>query len=121
MTAKKWEKIIKDQTKDIGTYKDAFDPVIKTLSEILAEKDKIYKQYIDEGSLPCVDYHTKTGAKNKAKNPLLLLWDELNKSSLAYWRDLGLTPSGLKKIDEKAMGAKKRTVLTELLEEIERK
>ena len=32
------------------------------------------------------------------KNPLLVLWDDLNKSALAYWRELGLTPSSYKKM-----------------------
>ena len=41
------------------------------------------------------------------KNPLLVLWDELNKTALAYWRELGLTPSAYKKITGE--GAKKDT------------
>ena len=32
--------------------------------------------------------------------------DDLNKTALAYWRDLGLTPAGLKRINEKAMEEK---------------
>jgi len=32
------------------------------------------------------------------KNPLLILWDDLNKSALAYWRELGLTPSSFRKM-----------------------
>ena len=32
------------------------------------------------------------------KNPLLAVWDDLNKTALAYWRELGLTPAAYKKI-----------------------
>lgn len=53
------------------------------------------------------------------KNPLLVLWDDLNKSALAYWRELGLTPAGLKRIDESAMKKKKKDSLAEALREIE--
>lgn len=28
----------------------------------------------------------------------LVLWDDLNKTALAYWRELGLTPSSYKKL-----------------------
>lgn len=44
------------------------------------------------------EYTNKAGATNLTKNPLLVLWDDLNKSALAYWRELGLTPSSYKKI-----------------------
>ena len=52
------------------------------------------------------------------KNPLLVMWDDLNKSALAYWRDLGLTPAGLKKIDETALKKQKKTGLSEILKEL---
>ena len=32
----------------------------------------------------------------------------MNRDALAYWRDLGLTPAGLKKINEEAMAADKK-------------
>ena len=33
------------------------------------------------------------------KNPMLVLELDLNAQALAYWRDLGLTPAGLKKLN----------------------
>lgn len=51
-----------------------------------------------------------------AKNPLLVMWDDLNKSALAYWRDLGLTPAGLKKIDEMSLKSKKNPLVEALKE-----
>ena len=51
-----------------------------------------------EGAEPVREYTNKAGATNLTKNPLLILWDDLNKSALAYWRDLGLTPSSYKKL-----------------------
>jgi hypothetical protein len=43
---------------------------------------------------------------------------DLNAQALTYWRDLGLTPSGLKKLDDQALKAKKRSSLAEALREI---
>ena len=43
-----------------------------------------------------------------ARNPLLDTVIVLNTQALAYWRELGLTPSGLKKINEKAMESEKK-------------
>lgn len=53
---------------------------------------------------PLVIQHTnKAGAKNFVKNPFYMIWHEQNQMALTYWRDLGLTPSGLKKLNEEAL------------------
>lgn len=118
MTRKKWKTKITEQCKDVGTYKTSFDPVIETLSDTLEQRDNVYKQFIEEGAMPIVEYTNKAGATNKSKNPLIILWDELNKSALAYWRDLGLTPAGLKKIDENAIKPPKKSPLAEALRKL---
>jgi hypothetical protein len=44
------------------------------------------------------------------------VWQDLNTQALAYWRDLGLTPAGLKKLNEAALKpAVKKTALEEAL------
>lgn len=115
MTKLKWKKKIIEQCQAVGTYKDPFLPVIETLAATLEQRDKTKKEFEDAGAQSIIMYTNKAGATNCSKNPLLVLWDELNKSALAYWRDLGLTPAGLKKIDEKAMKPKKRSALAEAL------
>ena len=52
------------------------------------------------------------------KNPALAVWDELNKSALAYWRDLGLTPAGLKHITNTAPAKVKRSKLEIAMEKM---
>lgn len=103
----------------VGTYRDAFLPAIETLACTLETRDNVYDKFCELGSLPAVKYKNKGGATNLVKNPLLVQLDDLNKSALIYWRDLGLTPAGLKKIDEKAMRAKKRSALSEALMDLE--
>nr|WP_278658782.1 P27 family phage terminase small subunit [Ruthenibacterium lactatiformans] len=114
-----WKKKIMEQCEAVGTYRDAFLPVIETLACTLELRDGVYAAFCKDGSRAAVSYTNKAGAENMVKNPLLVQLDELNKSALGYWRDLGLTPAGLKKIDEKAMQAKKKTGVEKVLMELD--
>lgn len=113
-----WEKRIVDACKKAGTYREFFNYTIETLADILEKRDEAEKVYIESGGEPLISYTNKGGATNLIKNPALILWDDLNKSALAYWRDLGLTPAGLKKIDESALKKKKNSGLLEALAEL---
>ena len=113
-----WAKKIKKACEEAGTYRPYFDYTILTLSESLEKRDDAAQAYKDYGSIPLIEYTNKGGATNLVKNPALILWDDLNKSALAYWRDLGLTPAGLKKIDEQAMKQKKMSALEEAVAEL---
>ena len=42
------------------------------------------------------------------KHPAIVIVNDLNRDALAYWRDLGLTPAGLKRINEEALGEGKK-------------
>lgn len=96
-----WARRIKSACIEAGTYQPFFDPAISTLSEILEKRDAIETDYKRLGEKPVIVYTNKGGKSNPVKNPLLVLWAELNKDALAYWRDLGLTPAGYKRINEK--------------------
>ena len=113
-----WKRNLNKQTKEIGTYKDSFAPIIATLAKILEQRDSVYEKYIEEGANPLVEYTNKNGSTNLTKNPLLVIWNDLNASALTYWRELGLTPAGLKKIDESLMKTKKISALAEVLKEL---
>ena len=118
MDTKKWRTKITSQCKAVGTYKPAFAPVIETLAQVLSQRDATRKEFEDSGGSSVIEYTNKFGATNYTKNPLLVLWDDLNKSALSYWRDLGLTPAGLKKIDEAALKAKPQSALEKALMEL---
>lgn len=115
MKKSSWVKKIKKACEEAGTYRPYFNYTIQTLAEILEKRDDAAQAYKDYGSIPLIEYTNKGGATNLVKNPAIILWDDLNKSALAYWRDLGLTPAGLKKIDEKAMKPAKKSGLAEAL------
>ena len=118
MRAKSWEAKIRGQVRQAGLYRKEFGSVISTLASILEARDAAYEQWQDEGCEMVIERVSDRGAVNRAKNPLLTIWTDLNTSALAYWRDLGLTPAGLKRIDEKAMKQKRQSSLEKALKEL---
>lgn len=118
MKAATWRKKIKQACEAAGTYRPFFDPVIDTLAGILERRDLAEDAFARTGGNVIVKHTNKAGAANAEQNPALRLINDLNRDALAYWRDLGLTPAGLKKIDEKAMRNKKRSALAEALAEL---
>lgn len=110
-----WRREIIKKCESIGTFRTEFLPVINSLADILEERDRVRSLYRAEGANPRVEKTSDRGAVNYAKNPLLSTWEDLEKDALAYWRDLGLTPAGLKALDKEAMKPKKKNTLAELL------
>lgn len=113
-----WKKRITGACVAAGTYRAHFDDVIDTLAWILEQRDDALKHYKQSEDGPIVEHTNKAGATNKEQNPTLRLINDLNRDALAYWRDLGLTPAGLKKIDEEAMKPRKRNTLDRVLMEL---
>lgn len=115
MTKAGWKKRITETATAAGTYRPYFDPVIDTLAGILEKRDAAQKEFEKSGSRNLVKHTNKTGATNIEQNPLLRLVNDLNRDALAYWKELCLTPSSLKKVNEEAMKGKKRNALAEAL------
>ena len=118
MTRRTWEARIKKACKAAGTYRTYFDNVIATLAGILEQRDEVEKQYNESGREPVIEHTNKSGASNLVQSPYLSLINNLNASALTYWRDLGLTPAGLKKIDDKSMQKHKPNALADALREL---
>lgn len=118
MTKRKWKIKIKKACEEAGTYRPFFDMTIDTLADILEKRDKALKEYEDSGSEAIVEHTNKSGATNREQNPILRLINDYNRDALTYWRDLGLTPAGLKKINDKAMQKPKQSALAEALKSL---
>lgn len=99
MEKKEWERKIKAACKKAGTYQPHFNYVIETLAQIMENRDKVHEDYVADGARPTVIHTNKAKEANVVKNPMLVMELELNAQALAYWRDLGLTPAGLKKLN----------------------
>ena len=98
-----------------GTYRTWFDDIITTLADILAMRDEARELFVESGGNIVVDHTNKAGATNLEQNPILRMVNDLNRDALAYWRDLGLTPAGLKKIDQQSMKQRKKSAFAEVL------
>ena len=118
MTQKRWKTRIKKACREAGTYLPIFDWVIDTLASILARRDEAIKLFEDDGSQMLVTHTNKAGAENIEQNPLLRMINDLNRDALSYWRDLGLTPAGLKKVNEEALKGPKMDALSAALKEL---
>ena len=118
MKRETWKKRITDATKAAGTYRDFFVPVIDTLAGILEKRDEAQAVLDNSGDGLIVEHTNVAGKVNYEQHPVVRLINDLNRDALAYWRDLGLTPAGLKRIDEQSMKAKKRSTLADALKEL---
>lgn len=115
MNKEAWQKLTVANMVAVGTYKSSFDPAIDTLAEKGALRDTVRELFAASGGNVIVNHTNKAGATNIEQNPLLRMMNDLDRDLLAYWRDLGLTPAGLKRIDDQSMKPKKKSALQEAL------
>lgn len=116
MDREKWKRKIKAASRKAGTYKPYFESVIDTLAGIMEMRDAAQEQYEASGAHPTIIHVNKAKEKNVVKNPMLVVVTDLNTQALAYWRDLGLTPAGLKKINEEGLKESNKSALDAALE-----
>lgn len=98
MTKAKYKNLIQKQLSALGIEGKNYDSVIDSLALILVQRDETRKEFEENGGKSVIEYTNKGGSTNMTKNPILVIWDELNKTAWAYWRELGLTPSSYKKL-----------------------
>lgn len=118
MNKAEWFDKIKAASDDAGTYRPFFDSVIETLAGILEKRDEALKVFEATGGNVIVTHTNKAGAKNLEQNPALRLANDLNRDALAYWRDLGLTPAGLRKLSSELGKENNGNTLEKLLSKI---
>ena len=114
-----WQKKIQNELEALNTYKPAYDTIIGSLAGILEERDRVYQKYQDEGARPIIERTSDRGAVNMAKNPHIVLWNELNAAALSYWRELGMTPAGYKKLNATVIENPQQSSLEALLAKLE--
>lgn len=116
MTRAEWTERIRAACIEAGTYEEFFDMAIDQLAGILEMKNQAEEKFQEMGGEPVVESVNRAGGKNVRKNPALAAIMECNQQALAYWRDLGLTPSGYKKLD--GVVSQKKDVLADLLQDL---
>lgn len=110
-----WKRKIRAACEEAGTYEEFFDLVIEQLASIMEMRDSAAKQFKASGGQPVVAHTNKAGATNIVKNPALQVINECNQQALAYWRDLGLTPAGFRKLSGKDIKDKQEATFEDVL------
>lgn len=116
MEKAEWIRKIKAACRKAGTYQPQFRYVIETLAQIMEDRDKVHEQYVEDGCRPTVIHTNKAKEANVVKNPMLVMEMDLNAQALAYWKELGLTPAGLKRLNAQVIEKKNENGLEKLLE-----
>lgn len=107
------KQIIKAMT-TLGVYKSEFNPMIKIMGQLKEQYDVLTAQFEASG------FGCDNGSGKKL--PIVSTLEALRKDILSYASQLGLTPSGLKKINEAALEPpKKSNALVEALKEMQHK
>lgn len=100
----------------LGVYKKEFEPIIKIYGGLREQYDVLSKCFEDSG----YDYQEATDQGSK-KHPIVTTLESLRRDILAYAAQLGLTPQGLKRIQEEDpfARAKKSSGLAAALQNLE--
>lgn len=121
---RKIKKIIKKTTADmtaLGTYRAQFTPAIKVYAEMKHQLDMMTAEFYEGGCRVTEEYTNKSGATNERKTALYAAIEQLRRDLAAQEDRLGLSPAGMKRINEAEMKARKKTSkLTTALEKIGR-
>lgn len=117
---KAYKEEIVSQLEALNIYKSEFSLIINVYAETLAERDRIYKQYVDEGAQPVIEKVSDRGARNTGKNPLLQAWTDLSELCRKLSNELGLSPAALKRLsDQKVTPPKQQSPLEKVIEKWE--
>lgn len=88
---------IKGNMEALGIYKPEFDITIKIYVGLIRQYNALEKQLKQSN----YDVTEKTGySDNAKKSPLITTMESLRKDILQYSNQLGLTPTGLRKLTE---------------------
>lgn len=109
MTKKRWKQRITDCCEAAGTYKPYFDDVIDNLAEILHRRDEAAQVFKKMGGDVLVYHTNQAGKQNLELHPALKAVNDLNRDALQYWRELGLTPASLRKLNDAALKPDKKS------------
>ena len=118
MKARTYKNNIKENMIKLETYKPEFEKTITTLAKIYENYDEAMEQFEKSGGMFLVMKMKKDGSVETAKNPLYRIIEDMEERILSYNRELGLTPSGYKKIMNKFPKKEKKSGLAAALESL---
>lgn len=112
--------IIKKSMKKLGIYNSEFDKSIEILNDILNDLDFARRDFKADGRQYTVEFTNKNGNTNITKNPQFQIIADLSDRALKYLNELGLTPAGLKKIQDKKAAKNKSSKLNTVIGKLDK-
>lgn len=104
--------------KKVGTYNKSFDITIETFAKLLFDYKETMAMFEKTGGNVVISHTNKNGATNIVKNPLYQSIEKMRSDIIIYARELGLTPTGLKKLNQE-LQEQKESPLDEILMKLE--
>lgn len=120
MRIDEYKEDIVEKMKEVGTFNDSFIHSVDVLARTLFDYEIAVKNFESSGSHIIVKHTNKNGSTNIVKNPLYLAIEKLRDDVLSYSRELGLTPAGLKRINEKANQPVTKSALAKVLSDLDK-
>lgn len=112
------KKIIKktiDDMNALSTYRPQFDATIRAYAEMRQQYDVLMDEFYANGCTITEEYTNKAGFTNVRKTALYQSLETLRKDIVTHENILGLTPSGLKRINDEMKSRKKVSKLDQAL------
>jgi len=117
----KYIKEIKRKMRAVGTYNTSFSYTIEVLAKVLVDYQTTIETFEKTGGHIVIKHTNKNGSTNLVKNPLYLALEKLRDDIITYSRELGLTPAGLKKMNDRGNKSAKKSPLASILSEMDKK
>ena len=114
----KYIKEIKRKMRAVGTYNISFNYTIEVLAKVLVDYQTTIETFEKTGGHIVIKHTNKNGSTNLVKNPLYLALEKLRDDIISYSRELGLTPAGLKRINQDGNKPEKKSNLETILNQL---
>lgn len=108
MSEKKAKSEIIRCMKSLGIHKKEYNRAILILAKMLSDLELAEQKFIDTGGEFVVEHTNKNGSTNLEKNPYYQVIENLRRDSIAVMRELGITPQGLKRFNDKLTATEKK-------------
>lgn len=97
----------KKSMESLGVWRAEFMPAVEAYARMRYQYDVLYLHWQESGATMVEEYTNKAGATNLRKTAEYQVMEMLRKDILNHENALGLTPIGLKRIQQNALKKKK--------------
>ena len=97
---------IRNALTGLGIYREEFEWQIQMLAELFIRREETKEAFRKSGGAAIIKQTNKGGNAYAVKNPLLTEIDFVEKRIIDLAREMGMTPSAIRKVNEAALGKK---------------